>query len=53
MKVSVVLPNHNEGENLVDTVGYVLQNSDGLDMEVIVVDDGSDDGDDAYRYPGL
>lgn len=44
MKVSVVLPNHNEGENLVDTVGYVLQNSDDLDMEVIVVDDGSDDG---------
>ena len=44
MLVSVILPAHNEGQNLVDTVGYVLQNSGGVDLEVIIVDDGSDDG---------
>lgn len=44
MDVSVILPAHNEGQNLVDTVGYVLQNSGDVDLEVIIVDDGSDDG---------
>ncbi|GAB4160027.1 MAG: hypothetical protein Fur0021_31510 [Candidatus Promineifilaceae bacterium] len=44
MHVSVILPAHNEGQNLVDTVGYVLQNSGDVDLEVIIVDDGSDDG---------
>ena len=44
MHVSVILPAHNEGQNLVDTVAYVRQNSGDVDLEVIIVDDGSDDG---------
>ena len=43
-KISIVIPAHNEGENLVDTVRCVLENSDHPDLEVIVVDDGSTDG---------
>lgn len=43
-KVSVVIPAHNEGENVVDAVRYILQNSDYADLEVVVVDDGSTDG---------
>jgi glycosyltransferase involved in cell wall biosynthesis len=44
--VSIVIPAHNEGDNLVDTVSCVLRNSlgDGIgDLDVIVVDDGSTD----------
>ncbi|MEJ2366620.1 MAG: glycosyltransferase, partial [Deltaproteobacteria bacterium] len=43
-KVSVVIPAFNEGENLVDTVHCILNNSAQQDLEVIVVDDGSTDG---------
>ena len=42
-RVSVVVPALNEGTNLIDTVGAVLDNSGGLLGEVIVVDDGSTD----------
>ncbi|MCF7975203.1 MAG: glycosyltransferase [Phycisphaerae bacterium] len=43
-KVSIVIPALNEGENLVDTVHCVLENSVHPDVEIIVVDDGSTDG---------
>lgn len=43
-KVSVVIPALNEGENLVDTVRCVLENTAYPDFEVLVVDDGSTDG---------
>ena len=43
-RISVIIPAHNEGENLVDTVGCVLENSGCADLEVVVVDDGSTDG---------
>lgn len=42
--ISVILPSHNEGDNLVDTVGCVLRNSGEVPLEIVVVDDGSDDG---------
>jgi glycosyltransferase involved in cell wall biosynthesis len=42
--VSVVIPALNEGENLVDTVACVLENSAWPDLQVIVADDGSTDG---------
>ncbi len=44
LPVSVVIPALSEGENLVDTVAAVRNNSGWLDPEVIVVDDGSTDG---------
>ena len=43
-KVSIVIPALNEGENLVDTVRCVLENTSYPDWEIIVVDDGSTDG---------
>jgi polypeptide N-acetylgalactosaminyltransferase len=42
--VSVVIPTLNEGANLVDTVRYVLSNSGPELLEVVVADDGSEDG---------
>ncbi len=43
-RVSIVIPSHNEGENLVDTVRCVLENTVHPDFEIVVVDDGSTDG---------
>lgn len=43
-KVSVVIPAHNEGENLLDTVRSVTENSAYPNYEIIVVDDNSTDG---------
>jgi glycosyltransferase involved in cell wall biosynthesis len=43
-KVSVVIPSYNEGENLVDTVGCILDHASSEDFEIVVVDDGSTDG---------
>ncbi len=43
-KVSVVIPTHNEGENLVDTVHCILKNTAYPDFEIVVVDDASTDG---------
>ncbi|UCE47489.1 MAG: glycosyltransferase, partial [Phycisphaerales bacterium] len=43
-RVSIVIPSHNEGENLVDTIRSVLENTAYPDFEVVVVDDGSTDG---------
>lgn len=42
--VSVVIPALNEGRNLIDTVSSVAESSNDLAVEIIVVDDGSDDG---------
>ncbi len=46
MKVSVVIPAHNEEENLVPLVEAIekMRNSSGLELELIIVDDGSTDG---------
>jgi glycosyltransferase involved in cell wall biosynthesis len=43
-EVSVVIPAHNEGENLADTVRAILDSGARRDFEVLVVDDGSSDG---------
>src|SRR6186997_2198644 len=43
-RVSVVIPALNEGDNLIDTVRYVLDHSQWPQLEVIVADDGSTDG---------
>ena len=43
-RVSIVIPAHNEGENLVDTVRCILKNTVYPDLEIVVVDDGSTDG---------
>lgn len=51
-RVSIVIPAHNEGENLVDTIHCVLENTDYPDFEVVVVDDGSTDGS-GDRLPNL
>ncbi len=41
---SVILPAHDEGDNLVDTVDCVLRHSGDVALEVIIADDGSTDG---------
>jgi len=43
-RVTIVIPALNEGENLVDTVRCVLENTAYPDFEIVVVDDGSTDG---------
>lgn len=43
-RVSVVIPAHNEGGNLTDTVTCILTNSLHPNIEVVVVDDDSSDG---------
>ena len=55
MKVSVVIPSHNEGEMLLYTVTNLLTTNPEVD-QVIVVDDGSDDGSSemvAAMYPDV
>ncbi len=42
--ISVIIPAHNEGANLPDTVGCLLTHALLPDVEVVVVDDGSTDG---------
>jgi len=43
-EVSVIIPAHNEGDNLLDTVDCILNNALQPNIEVVVVDDGSSDG---------
>jgi len=43
-RVSIVIPAFNEGENLVDTVRCILENTAYPDFEIVVVNDGSTDG---------
>ena len=43
MRASVVIASHNEGELLWKTVRSCLDTTEGLDCEVIVADDASDD----------
>jgi len=42
--ISIVVPARNEAENLSDTVGCLLETSGDAAFEIVVVDDGSEDG---------
>jgi len=42
--ISVVISSRNEAENLTDTVACLLENPHGAGFEIVVVDDGSNDG---------
>jgi glycosyltransferase involved in cell wall biosynthesis len=42
-KTSIVIAAHNEGDNLLDMVACILENTASPDFEVVVVDDGSTD----------
>jgi GT2 family glycosyltransferase len=44
MRASIAIAAHNEGELLLKTVASCLEASEGLDCEVVVVDDASRDG---------
>jgi glycosyltransferase involved in cell wall biosynthesis len=44
MRISLVIAAHNEGPRLSQTLQSVVDTCNGLDFEVIVVDDGSTDG---------
>jgi glycosyltransferase involved in cell wall biosynthesis len=43
-KLSIIIPVFNEGEHIKNTVHQVIQASDGIQLELIVVDDNSSDG---------
>ncbi|MBU0762506.1 MAG: glycosyltransferase family 2 protein [Candidatus Altiarchaeota archaeon] len=43
MKLSVVMPAYNESETIADAIKMVLDIDYGMDLEVLVVDDGSTD----------
>ncbi|HUP31936.1 MAG TPA: glycosyltransferase family 2 protein [Gaiellaceae bacterium] len=61
MKLSVVVPAHNEAGSLADTIDSLSSTlaAEGIDYELVVVDDGSEDDTQAVlaglaqRYPGL
>lgn len=42
--ISIVIPARNEGDNLPDTVGCLLETTADAEFEIVVVDDGSEDG---------
>ena len=44
MRASIVIAAHNEGESLWKTVASIMESSVGLDYEIVVADDASDDG---------
>ena len=44
MKVSVIVPAYNEVRTLAPCVRAALERNRGLDLEVLIVDDGSTDG---------
>ena len=43
-RVSIVIPTLNEAENIQQLISRVLQSTNGLEVEIIVVDDNSKDG---------
>lgn len=59
MKLSVVIPVYNEAGTLADLLARVAAVDYGCDLEIVVVDDGSEDGSDKVaesltsRYPNL
>lgn len=44
MRASILIAAHNEGELLARTVGSCVETTEGLDVEIVVVDDASSDG---------
>lgn len=52
MKVSIVIPTHDEGPWLASTVAAVVEGTDEPDYEIVVVDDGSTDGSAAFLSEG-
>jgi len=50
--ISVIIPSHNEGNNLKKTVDSVIKNTNFDDYEIIVVDDASDDGSTGFLKGG-
>jgi GT2 family glycosyltransferase len=44
MRASIVIGSHNEGDRLWKTVGSCLETTEGLDCEIVVADDASEDG---------
>jgi glycosyltransferase involved in cell wall biosynthesis len=55
MKISLIIPAHNEENYIGDCLEHVLKNSNGKLAEIIVVDNWSDDktSEVASRYPGV
>lgn len=43
-KLSVIIPAYNENENITNTLNECISSLEGVDTEIIVVDDGSNDG---------
>lgn len=43
ISVSIIIPTHNEGNEVIDTIECILRDTQSIDREIIVVDDGSDD----------
>jgi GT2 family glycosyltransferase len=56
MRTSIVIAARNEGESLARTVETCLSTTDGLEFELVVVDDASTDGSVEHvseRFPGI
>ncbi|HOV15261.1 MAG TPA: polyprenol monophosphomannose synthase [Spirochaetota bacterium] len=44
MKTLIITPTYNEKENIADFINAVYENTEGLDINILIVDDGSPDG---------
>ena len=44
MKISIIIPVYNEAKTIIEIIQRVQQSNPDLDMEMLVVDDGSTDG---------